>query len=206
MYEVSYNITVASDYNVTITVNDIAIFNYVNNITLLPASIYPSECVATSVETGVTAGALNQFRVQLRDVYANDIQDVPEPSGIVTATLTPGNNIDILYEGAGSYVLSYNVTLAGAYTLTILVNDSAISGGGQYAVQVSPAAAYPPFSFSVGSALVDSVAGQNSSFHIFLFDAFNNSITQPSQTDTPVVTIAEVCISFPPSLKRKKNK
>eukprot|EP00026_Physarum_polycephalum_P000697 Phypoly_transcript_00698.p1 GENE.Phypoly_transcript_00698~~Phypoly_transcript_00698.p1 ORF type:complete len:1364 (-),score=231.60 Phypoly_transcript_00698:121-3909(-) len=196
LYEVLYNITLAAEYTMTITINDIPILNSVENITIEPAGIYPLQSIATNVEPGVIAGANNQFQVQLRDVYANDIKNVVTPAGLVTATFVPllnGSdvNIDTVYSGSGVYTLTYNATQAAQYTLSIFVNATAILGGGQYPVHVVPAAADPARCVATGHDLADSVAGLNSTFYIYLFDVFNNSITQPSQNDTPVITISE---------------
>ena len=192
----SYNIILASDYSVIITIDDVPILNAAENITLVPAAIDPLQSVATNVTEEVTAGTINQIQVQLRDMYGNQITNVPNHTGIVTASLTPQVAIDVTYVGSGVYTLAYNATVAGAYTLVIMVNGTAIYGGGQYAVQVAPAEAYIPFSVVTGEALQSSMAGQNSSFLIYLFDAFNNSITNPSPNDSPSVTISVVCFWF----------
>lgn len=194
VYEVVYNITLAADYAMSISLGTNPIYNPQQELTLIPNNIYPLETVATNIIADVVAGELNQIQVQLRDVYANEITNVPEPAGIVVASFEGVNvsaAVAVEYVNSGLYTLSYNATYATTYSLTILVLDTSINGG-VYPIEVAPAAAYPPLCLIEGAGVSSSVAGVPSSFNVYLYDVFNNLITEPAPSDIPVVTIGEV--------------
>jgi len=195
LYLVSYNITRAATFALSVTINDAPILNSEQTITLLPGDIYPQESIATNVATEVIAGSLTRMQVQLRDVFGNDIVSVPDPSGVVVglfkkAATNTTVDVAVQYSGPGQYNLTYNATTTGSYNLSILALNTPIKGG-QYLVKVAPAAAYLPLCIVEGSGLATSVAGSLSSFNVYLFDAYNNTITEPAENETPIVTIGE---------------
>lgn len=190
-YQVYYNITLASDYQVSLLVSGDDILNSFTNFTLYPAAINPPTCVATGdLETNAVAGVLRVFQVQLRDVYSNDIVNVTSPTGILSAQFTSPDHqpvpIDISYTDAGMYTCTYNATVTGSFTLEILVLGAGISNA-NIPVQVVPASPYPPYCMAQGQALTAATAGALVSFSIYLYDVFNNSI--PPMVQAPVVSI-----------------
>jgi hypothetical protein len=189
-YQVSYNITLASDYQVSLTVSGDPILNPITNLTLAPAAINPPTCVATGdLGTDAVAGTLRVFQVQLRDVYSNNIVNVDPSAAIVAAQFTNPSlavPITITYTEAGVYSCSYNATVTGSYTLDILVLGAAIANGNT-PVQVVAAPAYPPYCMAQGESLTVATAGALVSFSIYLYDVFNNSI--PPTILAPVVSV-----------------
>lgn len=204
VYLVVYNITLASDYVASITVDNQAILNYQTNLTLIPGEIDPSQTILNGdLDSNATAGVIRTFTVQLRDTFQNNILSVPD---VVTATFeSPSDStifdVQITPAQNGLYTCAYNATLKGGYTLTIHVNGTLIS---TYSVLVNPNIPYPPYCMAEGTGLDSSVAGDISYITIYLFDPFNNSILEP--VDPPEVLIstasgqeAHVTLVFDPS-------
>lgn len=78
------------------------------------------------------------------------------------------------------------------YSLNVLVNGQNVINSVTSTISVSPAVVFPPLSIVEGDNVATAVAGAYSTFQVYLFDAFNNSITQPPVDNTPTVTIDQV--------------
>lgn len=190
-YQVTYTITNAAQYVTNITINGEPISNAEINVTLLPAAISPSNCIATGdLDSSAIAGIPRTFQVQLRDEYTNDITDVENTEGIVATTISSASSgdiaVDIEYSGQGLFTCTYTPIVTGEYKISITVNGEGIENP-QHTMQVIPAAPDPARCLAEGAALTTSVAGTISSFSIYLFDAFNNSI--PTNVSVPGVII-----------------
>lgn len=111
----------------------------------MSGAVYPLQCYAEEDDgqsglTGGRAGKDQEFQIQLRDKYGNDIHNVTGKQVNINATLNGPTQTEATssYLDNGKYLVQYNLKKAGNYQLTILLNGEHIKGPASYNVSIIP--------------------------------------------------------------------
>jgi len=188
-YSLTYNTTVAGTYTTTITINNVNILGSPFSTTINPAPFDPHGTNTNGIETSVTAGDLNQFSVQLRDVYGNAITDnVVPPSSIVLLFNGVAIEATVVSSGEGMYEVSYNYTTSGVYSMNVTIGGVEIGTTALPNVAVMPAGVYAPLCTAEGAATMKGYLNRENTFDLIVRDRFNN--TRNGSNITPVVILA----------------
>ena len=171
-YIVSYNVTLAGNFTLLVTVNNQSTSNNSHLLQVLPAAVYPETSVLYAVNGSATAGVMQYAYLQLKDVFGNNISNsnvdvyiqAVQGNAIVNGTVESCiEGLCIISYPMSSHLFStlllihffnqhrYNLTVASYntyYNIIVLVNGLAVVNSFATTVKVIPAALSPSVSYA----------------------------------------------------------
>eukprot|EP00004_Rigifila_ramosa_P001931 TRINITY_DN1193_c0_g1_i1.p1 TRINITY_DN1193_c0_g1~~TRINITY_DN1193_c0_g1_i1.p1 ORF type:complete len:2886 (+),score=664.15 TRINITY_DN1193_c0_g1_i1:256-8658(+) len=152
--------------------------------TILPA---PSQCTATgSGLSSATAGVTGTFQIQTRGANGLSTNNNTLTYSVVASLGTATQILTATPTTNGTYVVNYNLTVAGTYQLTITLANQQISGS-PFSLVVSPGPTFPGSCYILGGISGWQLPGGgfvagSSSFTIVSVDRFGNPRTSGGST------------------------
>jgi hypothetical protein len=189
LYKLYVNATISGTATVNLTLGSslrIGAGSY--PLTVIPADPDPATSFPYGVVPQVTAGTIDSFWVQLRDVFGNNVTaNVSTPITISIA----GNGLlqpaEVAFDPlTGRHLASYNITLSGNYTINVAVDGTPTSDP-THPLEVVPAPLNSATSLAFGMS-PNVVAGTEQQAWVQLRDIFGNNVTD----DTANVTLSIV--------------
>eukprot|EP01116_Phalansterium_solitarium_P004131 TRINITY_DN1501_c0_g1_i2.p1 TRINITY_DN1501_c0_g1~~TRINITY_DN1501_c0_g1_i2.p1 ORF type:complete len:1036 (-),score=192.18 TRINITY_DN1501_c0_g1_i2:712-3765(-) len=172
-----YTTDVAGAYVVDVLVNGEAAQSLPPVVSVTSTGV-PVVSGTTAVGNGLTPspGAASIVILQLRDQYGNNItQNTTLAAWTSSLTKINGSTLDTtpVYMGNGLWSISYNLTVAGNYSLSVDLNQTAIPGS-PFAIVLFPGPADPAMCSASGGGLTDAEAHKAASFKITSKDRWGN--------------------------------
>jgi hypothetical protein len=184
-YVINFNATKSGTATVRVYLNSTLVGNGNYFIEVLPAAPFAPLSYPFGFADGVNAvaGVTGSFFVQLRDGFGNNI--TTDVGNVVATSITPQFNSNYSLQLTGTYasdvkcyIVNYNVTLSGNFTLTVTVN-AAGTNDSVHSLQVFPAAVYPETSVLYGVSST-ATAGVMQLAYLQLKDVFGNNASNSS--------------------------
>jgi Filamin/ABP280 repeat len=176
LFTITYSQDKAGSYSIDIEVNDKAIMNPTHATTIVPGSVKGSECVATGATNTAIAGVSQLFHVQLRDEFQNNITNNPGPAFVVFVSGSDDSaDGKATYVADGVFAVSYTITKAGSYSISVKVDGESVANSPFDAKVVPDNTVTPGECTATGDELTSSAAGY-SSFQVQIRDPHGNPI------------------------------
>eukprot|EP00003_Mantamonas_plastica_P006159 TRINITY_DN14_c0_g1_i9.p1 TRINITY_DN14_c0_g1~~TRINITY_DN14_c0_g1_i9.p1 ORF type:complete len:6024 (+),score=1988.35 TRINITY_DN14_c0_g1_i9:844-18915(+) len=180
-YLLTFNATVSGTYKLEVTAGDGGVHimgsPFTNIIVTAPTHLPNSRAFGSKLYDTV-AGSKSQFFIQAKDAYYNnrtvytDVFVVTFAHKTLSVANVAGSVSNFAYPGA--YLVDYNTTIAGDYSVTITSNSQPLYGS-PFSLNVQPSVMHPPTTTSFGSGLTTSKAGELATFYIQSRDTFYNN-------------------------------
>eukprot|EP00003_Mantamonas_plastica_P027968 TRINITY_DN615_c0_g1_i2.p1 TRINITY_DN615_c0_g1~~TRINITY_DN615_c0_g1_i2.p1 ORF type:complete len:5058 (+),score=1379.07 TRINITY_DN615_c0_g1_i2:1102-15174(+) len=180
IYTVSYNATIAAQYDMRTFINGLELPVSPTNLVVSPTDMSPAN-VGVQGNLDAVAGVFQDFYVQSRDVFNNNrTAHIDSVQAVLNHTVYTYYSLNVTVSddtgNQGRFKLQFNATIAGDYQLHITTNGQTIAGS-PFPVHVFPASTHSPQSLAHGAGIVTTVAGTGTSFTVQARDVFENNRT-----------------------------
>ena len=180
LYEATYNMTLTGQFTLITTVDTYT------NTTLLTVTAPPfaANCVASGPGlTSAVAGELATFTITTYD--ATNALSTGDAAFAITLTLVSNNSIVFTGQasapdGTGIYTATYNVTVSGDYSLSVVLVGQSDIQGSPFSVTVTAGVYSASNSYAYGPGITSGRAGDLNYFYVQATDAFGNVADSPS--------------------------
>jgi len=180
LYQASYFMSEVGQFTLITTVD-----TYVNT-TLLVVTGPPAAANTVASGQGLTtaiAGEISTFTITTYDAS----NSLSTGDAFFTITLTLVANSSIIFtgqasapDGTGVYTASYNVTISGDYSLSVILVGQTDIQGSPFSVIASAGPYSPANSFASGPGITSGIAGESNFFLVQAVDAYGNLAASPS--------------------------
>lgn len=150
-------------------------------LTVEPGVVDPSRCVATGKSiVSVEAGDVHSFDVLFRDLHNNPTDKGSDNFRVEFEYISNGNLIINQHDNwlklhDGYATVTYNITLAGEYRMSVLINDQHILSS-PFRLYIRPSAASAVYTDLRGMGLRRAFVDEVAAFEMTVNDRFRNDI------------------------------
>ena len=181
IYVINYTAAVTGNYSLSIKVKGFNVAGSPFTVTIAPAPTSPTSSTLYAVPTTAIAGVTSVFWLQLKDALGNNrtstsvTADTLYVTWVNTATVVSYQAITSASSSVpGLLFSSFTPTLAGSYTLTIILDAVTLS---TTTVPVTSGVLSPSASTAFGLGLTSAIAGIPANISVIARDQFGNRLT-----------------------------
>jgi len=181
-YDVTFNATVAGEYNLNVRIGDNSIKGGPFAFEVLPGEVSALQTAPLDTTwTKLKAGDSSQILFRARDRFLNPVEtsQLRLKSTISHTTIAELDKTTESSLDKGIYTLQAQPTVSGVYKLEVAVGNVPLAGS-PYEMVVTHAAAAASRCTSEGQHLAHGTVGDETSFFIYPKDAFDNNVTDGS--------------------------